>query len=145
MPTTRNTTLQNASSGRGFLSFCAISAGSAAFMILLSIGAYHVLYKGVPEWNSSCIPMGEENKQLSIEDWKMNKGRFILHYFSPFQSTVRIRMLAANGIELFKRNYAAKSGSNSITIDAVELGENPTCTVQIECCGRHAEQTLALR
>lgn len=145
MPNTRNTTLQNASSGRGLLSFCAISAGSAAFMILLSIGAYHVLYKGVPNWDSTCIPIGSEDKQLSIEDWKMHKGRLILRYFSPFQSTVRIRMLASDGIELFQRNHAAHSGSNSITIEPNELGENTTCKIEIECCGRHAEQTFALK
>jgi hypothetical protein len=144
MPTTRNNTLPTASSGRGIFNLCTVAAGSAAFMFLLSIGAYHVLYKGVPTWGA-CAPIGAEDRTLSFEEYKQQKGRIIFQYFSPFQSTIHIRLLTAKGVELLTRDQPAKSGQNSIAVDTADLkGESPY-TLEIECCGRQAEQVFALR
>lgn len=144
MPTTRNNTLLSASSGRGIFNLCTVAAGSAAFMFLLSIGAYHVLYKGVPTWGA-CAPIGSEDRSLAFEDYKMQRGRVIFQFFSPFQSTIHIRLLTAKGVELLARDQAAHSGQNSISLDTAELKGEAPYKLEIECCGRQAEQVFALR
>lgn len=144
MSNSRNDTLLSLSSSRGIANFCTVAAGSAAFMFLLSLGAYHYLYKGVPSW-ASCAPMGTEDRALAFNDWKQSKGRLIFQYFSPFQSTIHIRLLTAKGIELLARDQASHSGQNSIALDTADLTGEAPYTLEIECCGRHAEQVFALK
>jgi hypothetical protein len=144
MSSSRNDTLLSLSTSRGIANFCTVAAGSAAFIFLLSLGAYHYLYKGVPSWGA-CAPIGTEDRALSFNEWNQNKGRLIFKYFSPFQSTIHIRLLTAKGIELLTRDQDSHSGQNSIALDTAVLKGEPPYTLEIECCGRHAEQVFALK
>lgn len=127
----------------GFWNLCAVSAGSCAFILLLSIGAYHILYKGVPVWHSSESGLAEG--RLHIEGFYFSKGKIVFEYFTPETGPVEIKVVAPNGRVLLEKTRELSEGNHALTLDSAKYSGGKDYVLEISVGDDAIEKTFAVR
>jgi len=131
--------------GNSLLSLCGIFTGSAFFMLILSIGAYHYFYKGIPETVQGPIAHKSLKGALSslttphVLNFDKRNGHLIFTYKMPKTGPVHIKVLDSAGDTVWQDEHLREKGQHGVELPADLFDSSVSYRIVLSCLGKESE------
>lgn len=131
--------------GNSLLSVCGIFAGSAFFMLILSLGAYHYFYKGIPDQQQGLSVNKSLRGAISnfttprILDYVSQDGHMVFTYKMPKTGPVHIQVVDNTGDTVWQDEHIREEGHHGFEIPSDLFDSSVSYNIILTCRGKESQ------